>query len=73
MQNKISDLRNHLFETLERLKDNSLNLDQEITRAKGIREVAAVLIESAKVEVDFINAVGGNGTGFIPQDKLLNQ
>jgi hypothetical protein len=71
MKNKISDLRDHLFETLERLKDDSLDLEQEVTRAKAIREVGAVLIESAKVEVDFINAVGGNGTGFIPQDKLL--
>jgi len=73
MKNKISDLRDHLFEALERLKDPELNLDQEVTRAKAIREVGAVLIESAKVEVDFINAVGGDGTGFIPQEKLLNQ
>lgn len=71
MKNKISDLRDHLFEALERLKDPELDLEKEVTRAKAIREVGAVLIESAKVEVDFINAVGGDGTGFIPHDKLL--
>ena len=73
MKNKISDLRNHLFETLERLKDPELNLDTEIQRAKAIKEVGSVIIDSAKVEVDLLNAVGGKGTGFIPEDRLLDQ
>lgn len=72
MKNKISDLRNHLFEALERLKDPELDLEKEIQRAKAIREVGTVIIDSAKVEVEFINAVGGSGTGFIPEDKQLN-
>jgi hypothetical protein len=72
MKNKISDLRNHLFETLERLKDPELDLETEIQRAKAIKEVGSVIIESAKVEVDFLTAVGGKGTGFIPEDKLLD-
>lgn len=72
MKNNITDLRNHLFETLERLKDPDLNLEQEISRAKAIKEVGSVLIDSAKVEVEFLNAFGGKGTGFIPEDKLLN-
>lgn len=71
MKNKISDLRDHLFEALERLKDPELDLDKEIQRAKAIKEVGSVIIESAKVEVEFINAVGGSGTGFIPEDKLI--
>jgi phosphoheptose isomerase len=57
MQNKMTDLRNHLFETLEALKDKDAPLD--LARAKTIAEVAQVLINSAKVEVQFIGALGG--------------
>lgn len=71
MKNKISDLRDHLFEALERLKDPDCDLDKEIQKAKAIKEVGSVIIESAKVEVDFINAVGGSGTGFIPEVKQI--
>lgn len=50
MQNKITDLRNHLFATLESLADseNPMALD----RAKAIADVAQTIINSAKVEVD---------------------
>jgi len=69
MKNKIEDLRNHLFATIEGLLDEDKPLD--IDRAKAVCEVGQVIINSAKVEVDFINKVGGKGTGFIPEDKLL--
>lgn len=72
MKNKIEDLRNHLFATIEGLLDTDKPLD--IDRAKAVADVAQVVINSAKVEVDFINKVGGNGTGFIRNDndpKLL--
>ena len=43
----------------------------DITRAKAIADVAKVIVESAKVEVDYINATNGlSGTGFIPDDTL---
>ena len=54
MQNKMTHLRNHLFETLEMLKDQDNPMDLE--RAKVISDVAQTLINSAKVEVDFIKA-----------------
>lgn len=63
MKNKIEDLRNHLFEAIERVKDGDMPLD----RAKTIADLAQVIINSAKAETDFINAVGAKrGTGFIP-------
>ena len=72
MKNKIEDLRNHLFATIENLMDEEKPLD--LDRAKAIADVAKVIINSAKVEVDFINKVGGRGTDFIPQnDKLINE
>lgn len=56
-RNKMNDLRDHLFETLEALKDaeNPMDLD----RAKVISDVAQTIINTAKVEVDLAKAVGG--------------
>lgn len=66
MKNKISDLRNHLFETLEALKDKESPMDLE--RARTISDVAQTIINSAKVEVDFMRQTGAIGSGFIPED-----
>jgi hypothetical protein len=64
IQNKIEDLRNHLFATLEALRDKEAPMD--IERAKTISTVANSIIESAKVECKYIEVMGGNGTGFVP-------
>lgn len=68
MKNKIEDLRDHLFATLESLRDESQPMD--LARAKAISEVAQTIINSAKVEVEFINAAGKAkaGSGFIPAE-----
>lgn len=60
-KNKLSDLRNHLFETLEALKDTDKPMDLE--RARAIGEVAQTIINSAKVEVDLVKAVSGSRPG----------
>ena len=57
-QNKLSDLRNHLFETLERLKDEHNPMD--IARAKTIANVAQTIINSATVEVKALNAMNAD-------------
>lgn len=59
-KNKIEDLRNILFETMERLLDPDDELD--IDRAKTVRDVAQVVVNSAKVEVDFLKVTGGNAS-----------
>ena len=71
MENSISDLRKHLFDTIAALKDPKKPM--EIARAKTIADVAQVVINSAKVEVDFMRMRGDGsiGTGFIPEDKQL--
>jgi hypothetical protein len=66
MKNKIEDLRNHLFATLEELRDKDSPM--ELDRAKTIAEVAQQIIQSAKVEVDFIRVTGSKGSGFIPEE-----
>ncbi|WP_369301716.1 hypothetical protein [Pseudomonas sp. N2-5-1-1] len=71
MNNKMTDLRNHLFATLEALQDPDKPMD--IERAKAIAEVGKVLVDSAKVEVMFIKAMDGDAqsTGFIESVKEL--
>lgn len=70
-RNKIEDLRNHLFVALEGLSDKEEPLD--INRAKAIADVAQVIINSAKVEVDFLKQIGGDRapTDFIPASREL--
>ena len=61
-RNKINDLRDHLFETLERLKEG----DIDIATAKAMADVGQVIINSAKIEIDFIRVTGSNkDSGFI--------
>ena len=51
--------------------DNECNIDIEVMKSKSITSLAAVIIESAKVEIDFIRIHGneGTGTGFIPVER----
>jgi hypothetical protein len=69
MKNKIEDLRDHLFATLEALRDKEKPM--EIERALAISEVANSIIESAKVEVKFLDLVGGKGSGFVGDAATL--
>jgi len=51
----MEDIRNHLFAALERLGDEKTPPSaQELARAKAVSEVAKTLIDSARVEVDFL-------------------
>jgi BioD-like phosphotransacetylase family protein len=73
-KNKIEDLRNIVFAALERLDDddtmkNPITLEKEIKRAAAIADLAQVIVNSAKVEVDFIKATEKDGTGFINDEQ----
>ena len=50
-KNKLTDLRNHLFATLEALQDTEKPMD--VDRAKAVAEVAKVVLDSAKLEMQF--------------------
>lgn len=71
MKNKMTDVRDHLIEQLERLKDvDPAELENEIARAKAIGQIGSVLIESAKVECQYLNTVSGAvPTGFLPDEN----
>jgi len=56
----IDALRDHLFATLAALRDPEKPMD--IDRAKAVSDVAQTIINSAKVEVDFMRQTGQNAT-----------
>lgn len=69
MANQISDLRTILFNQLGKLTDPSCNIEKEVARTDAIIDVSRVLVDSMKVEVDYMKVTGQLGTGFIPPSK----
>lgn len=66
--NTINDLRSELFATLKALRDPEKPMD--IDRAKAVAEVAGKIIDTAKVEVAFLEVTGAaDSTGFIPKEQ----
>lgn len=64
-KNKVEDLRDHLFETIELLKDPDSKMD--VQRARAISDLAGRVIDSAKVEVDHLKVTGQTeATDFLP-------
>jgi len=66
--NDIVALRAQLFDTLAALSDKTNPMD--LDRAKTISDVSQTIINSAKVEVDFMRVSGGAGTGFVPANRV---
>lgn len=61
MSKSIGDLRETLFATLDAVKNGTLDLD----KARQINEVAKTIVETAKVEVDYLRVAGGGESSFI--------
>ena len=57
----LDDLRAALFATLEGVKDGSIDLD----KARAVNELGKTLVDTAKVEVDYLRATGGGESEFI--------
>lgn len=59
-RNHIDTVRQHLLDQLQALRDaKPEDLQNELQRAKGVSELAQTAVNTAKVEVDYINAVRG--------------
>jgi len=74
-RNKMPDLRDHLFAQLERLEDEDCDLDKEVQRAEAVSKIATSLINSAKVEMQYLRMTGGSASSFIEtteQKQLSN-
>jgi hypothetical protein len=61
MSKTLNDLRETLFATLEAVKDGSLDLD----RARAVNEIGKTLVDTAKVEVDYLRTTGAGESPFI--------
>ena len=60
MKNTLTDLNNYLFETLERLTDDSLSeedLQREITRTEAVTRVAETIIHNGELSLKAIKHV----------------
>jgi hypothetical protein len=57
----INDLRSALFETLNGIKSGAIDLD----KARAINEVSKTIIDTAKVEVDYLKVNNGGESAFI--------
>lgn len=58
----IADVRQSLLDTLRDLRDPTKPLD--VDRAKAISQVAAVIVDSARVEVQYLQVTGQRGGEF---------
>lgn len=59
----INTLREHLLETLASLRDRENPMEPD--RARAVAQVASVLVDTARVEVDYIKATEQDVSNFI--------
>ena len=71
--NHISTVRAHMLDQLRALRSAKPGheLDAEIRRAKGVSDIAQTIINSAKIEVEYLEATGQSSTPFleVPPDQ----
>nr|WP_315206815.1 hypothetical protein [uncultured Albidiferax sp.] len=65
--NHISTLRQHLLDTLADLRDRANPMEPD--RARAVAQVASVLVDSAKVEVEYLKASGQTTAPFLEQQE----
>lgn len=65
MSKNISDLREHLFDALQKVKDGSMPIDT----AKAVNEISKTIIDSARVEVEFLETTGQTESKFLTEKK----
>lgn len=61
--NHINDLRTHLLDTLASLRDRENPMEPD--RARAIAQVSSVLVDTARVEVDYIKVTGAPRSDFL--------
>ncbi len=64
MKNRLSDLNNHLFESLERLSDEDLKgeqLSEEVVRAGAVVSVSDQIISNAKLRLEAVKVAAIHG------------
>lgn len=59
----ITQMREHLMATLASLRDRENPMEPD--RARAVAQVAGVLMDSAKVEIEYIKATGADRSDFL--------
>lgn len=59
--NSLAALRAHLFDAIKSVKAGTLDLD----KARVVNDIGRTLVDSAKVEVDYLRTTGGQQSPFI--------
>lgn len=69
--NTVVELRSHFFEQLRTLSKATPGdeLKGALDKAKGMAELGQVLINSMKVEVDYLRVTGAAGSTFFPDPQ----
>lgn len=65
----INQLREHLLATLADLRDHQNPMEPD--RARAVAQVASVLVDTAKVEVDYLKATGQDRAGFLEEPAQI--
>lgn len=68
-QPNITELRTQLLATLADLRNREQPMEPD--RARAVAQVAAVLVDSAKVEVEFLRATHGTESAFLNTSEAL--
>ena len=67
----ITQLRQHLMDTLADLRNRDKPMEPD--RARAVAQVASVLVDTARVEIDFLKVTGRDQSDFlmVPEDQGL--
>lgn len=65
----INQLRQHLLDTLADLRNREAPMEPD--RARAVAQVASVLVDTAKVEVDYLKATGQDRAGFLEEPAQI--
>ena len=65
----ISQLRQHLLDTLSDLRNREQLMEPD--RARAVAQVASVLVDTAKVEVEYLRATGQQKAGFLEEPATV--
>lgn len=65
MTTHIDDLRRRLFDAIDKVTDGTMSVEQ----ARQVSDLSQVIVNSAKVEVDYLRVTNGSKSGFIEPGK----
>lgn len=71
-RNTIRDLNLHLFEQLERLNDENVDLEVEIKRSKAMTDISKQIIDIGKLEIEAYKVYDERDIKERPQELRLN-